>query len=339
MGTTNVPFLIAMPNSRQRSSSKVRQTMYAALRAFLGSEGYEEVETPALVPTPGMDPHIDAFAVPFAPQMGVGQSRLLYLITSPEYAMKRLLADGSGAIFQICRAFRNGEISATHNPEFALLELYRPQVDYRRIMSDLERALAAVEGRFPASQLFSRTPYDRVTVREAFLRETGIDLQNCQDASSLRAAAKSAGFRSADGENFEDLFFRIFLERIEPRLGRERPVFIVDYPASMAALARLKPGDERVAERFELYAQGIELANGFSELIDPVEQRRRLLHEQEARLAAGRPAYPLDDAFLASLSKMPPSGGVAVGLDRVLMLLVGADAIEDVLLFPARDFV
>ncbi len=338
MGISNVAFQIAMPNSRQLSASRAREAMYAALRQHLGSEGYCEVETPALVPAPGMEPHIDAFAAPFIPQMGVGQCRPLYLITSPEYAMKRLLADGSGPIFQICKAFRNGEVSAKHNPEFTLLELYRPLVDYRRIMHDLERALAAVEARFPNSQLFGRLPYERMTVHEAFLRETGIDLRTCEDAASLRFAAQRAGLPTAEGDSFEDLFFRIFLDRIELTLGRERPAFVVDYPASMAALARLKPGDTRVAERFELYARGVELANGFSELIDPDEQRRRLLLEQEARLAAGKPSYPLDESFLASLSKMPPSGGVAVGLDRVLMLLLGAEAIEDVLLFPARDF-
>lgn len=313
--------------------------MYEALRAFLTSEGYHEVETPSLVPAPGMEPHIDAFAVPFAPQMAVGESRSLYLITSPEYAMKRLLADGSGPIFQICKAFRNGEISATHNPEFTLLELYRPDADYLRIMSDLERALAAAEARFPESDFFRRLPYERVTVRDALLRETGIDLLACPDAPSLRAAAKRAGFRAEESDSFDDLFFRAFVEAVEPALGRERPAFIFDYPASMAALARLKPANPGLAERFELYARGLELANGFSELSDPVEQRRRLLEEREARIAAGNPAYPLDEDFLSALAKMPDAGGVALGLDRVLMLLVGASSIDEVLLFPARDFV
>ncbi len=328
-----------MPNSRQRAASKARQAMYEALRAFLTSEGYQEVETPSLVAAPGMEPHIDAFAVPFTPQMAVGKSRSLYLITSPEYAMKRLLADGSGPIFQICKAFRNGEVSATHNPEFTLLELYRPQADYLRIMADLERALAAMEARFPGGDFFRRLPYERVTVRDALLRETGIDLLACPDARSLRAAAKRAGFRTEEADAFDDLFFRLFVEAVEPGLGRERPVFIFDYPASMAALARLKPGDESIAERFELYARGQELANGFSELCDPAEQRRRLLQERQARIAAGNPAYPLDEDFLSSLAKMPDAGGVALGLDRVLMLLVGAATIDEVLLFPARDFV
>ena len=312
--------------------------MYDALRRFLESEGYQEVETPSLVPAPGMEPHIDPFAVPFSARMESGPSRLLYLITSPEYAMKRLLADGFGPIFQICKAFRNGEISATHNPEFTLLELYRPGDDYRRIMSDLERALAAVEEQFPTSQLFGRVPYERMKVEEAFQRGTGIDLRACADADALRGAADRAGFRCQDSDTFEDIFFRLFLERVEPGLGQERPVFLVDYPAPMAALARRKPGDDAVAERFELYAGGLELANGFSELTDAVEQRRRLLSERQLRVAAGKGATPLDEEFLASLSRMPPAGGVALGLDRVLMLLLGAKAIDEVLLFPAAEF-
>jgi len=312
--------------------------MYDALRRFLQSEGYQEVETPSLVPAPGMEPHIDPFAAPFSAGMESGPSRLLYLITSPEYAMKRLLADDFGPIFQICKAFRNGEISATHNPEFTLLELYRPREDYRRMMSDLERALAAVEAQFPTSQLFGRVPYERVKVEEAFLRGTGIDLRRCADADALRRAADRAGFRRQDSDTFEDLFFRLFLEHVEPGLGQERPVFLVDYPAPLAALARLKPGDDAVAERFELYAGGLELANGFSELTDPVEQRRRLLGERLLRIATGKRATPLDEEFLASLSRMPPAGGVALGLDRVLMLLLGAKAIDEVLLFPAAEF-
>lgn len=312
--------------------------MYRALRRFLESEGYREVETPALVPAPGMEPHIDAFEVRFTAPASGESSRLRYLITSPEYAMKRLLAEGFGPIFQICKAFRNGEISATHNPEFTLLELYRPGADYVRTMSDLERALAAVAERFPAHELLARVPYERLEVEELFRRSAGIELRACPDGEALRRAARRAGFHAEDSDSFEDVFFRVFLERIEPGLGEERPVFLVDYPAPLAALARLKPGDPVLAERFELYAGGLELANGFSELTDAGEQRLRLVREQGQRIASGKPGYPIDEDFLAALALMPPAGGVAVGLDRVLMLLVGARAIGEVLLFPARDF-
>jgi lysyl-tRNA synthetase class 2 len=328
-----------MPNPSQWGAARARQVLQHTIRASLEALGYQEVETPLLVPAPGMEPHIRAFEVPFLPETDVGRARTLYLHTSPEYAMKRLLADGSGPIFQICKVFRNGEVSSTHNPEFTMLELYRPRADYRAIMDDLESVLAAAAAALDRAEPFGRRPYERLTVREALCRETGIDLREASDAGSLAAAARRAGVRTEPGDGFDDVFFRLFLERVEPRLGRDRPTFLIDYPASMAALARLSPQDPSVAERFELYAHGLELANGFSELTDAAEQRRRLEEERAFRVARGRPAYPLDEAFLEAVGRMPPSGGVAIGLDRVLMLLLGAERIDDVLLFPANRFV
>jgi elongation factor P--(R)-beta-lysine ligase len=328
-----------MPIPRRWAAARARQSLYASIRASLGRLSYLEVETPCLVPAPGMELHITAFEAPFVPETDVGRARTLYLHTSPEYAMKRLLAEGSGPVFQICKVFRNGEVSRTHNPEFTLLEFYRPEADMGVVMDDLETALAAADGALAASGVFARTPYQRLTVREALRRAVDIDLALCPDARSLGAAARRVGVEAREGEGFEDVFFRLFLARVEPDLGREQPTYLTEYPASMASLARLKPGDASVAERFELYAHGLELANGFSELTDGVEQRRRLLQEQEQRRAAGRPVYPLDEAFLDAVGRMPPSGGVAVGLDRLLMLFTGTEAIEDVLLFPAHAFV
>ena len=328
-----------MPNPSQWAAARARQVLQRAIRGHLESLGYLEVETPLLVSAPGMEPHIRAFEVPFVPETGVGMPRTLYLHTSPEYAMKRLLADGSGPVFQICKVFRNGEVSPTHNPEFTMLELYRPDADYRAIMADLESTLAAAAAALGRSEIFGLLPYERLTVREALQRETGIDLQRAGDVASLTEAARRVGVRTERGDGYDDVFFRIFLERVEPRLGRDRPSFLIDYPASMAALARLSPDDPSVAERFELYAHGLELANGFSELTDADEQRRRLEDERAFRVARGRPAYPLDEPFLEALRRMSPSGGVALGLDRVLMLLLGAERIEEVLLFPAHAFV
>lgn len=332
-----------MPDRKQLSAAATRQAMYAALRRSLGAGGFAEVETPLLVPAPGMEPHIAAFEVGFRPETEVGSPRTLYLHTSPEYAMKRLLADGMGPIFQICKVFRNGEVSASHNPEFTLLELYRPHADYARIMEDLEAALAEAEAACGGGVgVFSRRPYERLTVRDAVLRYAGVDLRLCPDAQALARAARGAGARlppDAEGLAFDDVFFHLFLQKVEPELGRERPTYLTEYPASMAALARLKPGDPAVAERFELYARGVELANGYSELTDAREQRRRLEEEQALRRRLGRPAYPLDERFLEAVGRMPPSGGVAVGLDRVQMLLTGAASIDEVLLFPAKEFV
>jgi lysyl-tRNA synthetase class 2 len=328
-----------MPTPEQWNAARARQVLYTALRRFLGERGYLEVETPLLVPAPGMEPHITAFQVPFKPETDVGKARTLHLHTSPEYAMKRLLADGSGPLFQIAKVFRNGEVSDAHNPEFTLLELYRPSADYHAVMAELEQGLSQAEAAVGTPPFFARVPYERLTVREAVRRATDIDLDACPNAHALRRAAEGVGVRVGEAESFEDVFFHLFLQRVEASLGRERPTFLIEYPASMAALARLKPGDGRVAERFELYARGAELANGFSELTDTVEQRRRLLEEQALRRRLGRPVYPLDEAFLEALPRMPPSGGVAVGLDRVLMQMLGRERIDSVLFFPARDFV
>jgi len=331
-----------MPDRKQLSAAATRQTMYAALRRFLAASGFTEVETPLLVPAPGMEPHITACEVAFRPETDVGSPRTLYLHTSPEYAMKRLLADGMGPIFQICKVFRNGEVSPAHNPEFTLLELYRPHADYARIMEDLEGALAEAEAACGGAGPFSRRPYERLTVRDALVRHAGVDLRACPDARALARAAEGAGVRLPAGAGelaFDDVFFHLFLQKVEPALGRDRPVFLTEYPASMAALARLKPSDPAVAERFELYVRGAELANGYSELTDAPEQRRRLEEERALRRRLGRPAYPLDERFLEAVGRMPPSGGVAVGLDRVLMLIAGAASIDEVLLFPAKEFV
>ena len=321
--------------------------MQAAVREFLTQRGFEEVETPCLVPAPGMEPHIDAFCAPYLPEGG-GTGRPLWLHSSPEYAMKRLLAEGFPRIFQLARVFRNGEVSDTHNPEFTMLELYRAHTDYRGIMEDLEQTVAhaarAVTGgtRVEAGggAIDLTPPFERLTVEEAFRKRLGIELAACDgDAGRLRTALRAASLDAGrDGDSFDDLFFRAFLDRIEPGLGVDRPVYLIDWPAPMAALSRLKPDDPRFAERFELYAGGLELANGFSELTDAVEQRRRLLEEQAFRARIGRPVYPLDEQFLAALPRMPEAGGVALGLDRLLMLLIGGRSLADVLLFPARGF-
>ncbi|WP_257460594.1 EF-P lysine aminoacylase EpmA [Archangium lipolyticum] len=328
-----------MPNPVQWRSAAGRQALYGALRRFFLQLGYLEVDTPLLIPAPGMEPHITAFEVPFVPETDVGQRRTLYLHTSPEYAMKRLLADGAGPIFQICKVFRNGEVSKTHNPEFTMLEFYRPQADYHAIMADLEGALAEADRAVGGGGFFSQTPYERLSVRDAVLRATGVDLRACPDGASLKRAAEAAGVRTGDATLFDDVFFHLFLQKVEGTLGWERPTYLTEYPASMASLARLKPGDPSVAERTELYARGLELANGFSELTDPVEQRARLLEEQEFRRKADRAVYPLDERFLDAVGRMPPSAGIAVGLDRILMLLLGVESISDVLLFPAHEFV
>lgn len=338
-----------MITEAQRRNARARARLQAVVRETLGGWGWLEVETPCLVPAPGMEPHIRAFEAPFVPEAG-GAPRTLYLHTSPEYAMKRLLAEGFDRIFQLVRVFRNGELSRSHNPEFTMLELYRAGTDYRGIMEDLERLVEACaralspDGapRAPrgGAALDLSAPFERTTVEEAFRRHAGMEIAPCEgNAARLAEAARRAGHDPGPpGESFDDVFFRVMLDAVEPRLGVGRPAYLVDWPAPMAALARPKAEDPRFAERFELYAGGLELANGFSELTDADEQRRRLREEQELRRRLGRPVYPLDEPFLEAVGRMPESGGVAVGLDRLLMLLTGAEAIEDVLLFPASGF-
>jgi len=331
-----------------REAARARARLAAAVRQALGQLGYEEVETPCLVPAPGQEPHIAPFETRFAPEGG-GKGTPLWLHTSPEYAMKRLLARGFPRIFQLARVFRNGEVSPHHNPEFTMLELYRAGADYTVVMQDLEGCIAACARAFAASgpargvtgaPVDLTAPFERLTMAEAFRAAAGVDLGGCGgEVDRLRRAAETAGLPPGGPEDtFDDLFFRIFLAKVEPGLGAGRPVYLTDWPAPMAALARLRADDPRWAERFELYAGGLELANGFSELTDAREQRRRFLAEEAERRRLGRPVLPLDERFLAELPRMPAAGGVALGLDRLLLLLTGARDLRELLLFPAADF-
>jgi lysyl-tRNA synthetase class 2 len=336
--------------SASSGMARARSALARKLRDALEARGYLEVETPVAVPFAGQEPHLRPFETTFTPDLpvapsGVEGARLLHLHTSPEYAMKRLLArEGFSRCYQFARVFRDGEISLAHNPEFTLLELYASPGSAQTVMADLEQALFACASEAPARKghgrgvgaLSLRPPFERVSCREAFVRHAGFDPFPL-DAPAFAQAARACGVRPAAGISWDDLFTQVLLERIEPALGIDRPTFLTDYPASQAALARLKPGDTKVAERFELYAAGLELANGFSELCDSLEQRRRLVQEQEERRRLGRAVFPLDEAFLASLDRIGTAGGVAVGFDRLLMLLTGAETIADVLLFPAVE--
>ncbi len=314
-----------------------RGAILAAARAFFRARRFTEVETPVLQLSPGLEPHLKPFATMLADPLG-GPDRAMYLHTSPEFAMKKLLAAGIARPYQLARVFRNEERSALHHPEFTMLEWYRANEGYEAIMDDCLALLAACAPSYSRGTVAcdARARAQRITVADAFHRHAGIDvLASAGDGAALAAEAARIGVDPGTTGDWEDIYFRIFLDRIEPHLGHPAPTLLIEYPARMAALARLKPGDPRVAERFELYVCGVELANGFGELTDPEEQRARFATDRARRRALyGTDGPPVDEDFLAALAHMPPSAGVALGFDRLVLLATGAARIEDVLWAP-----
>lgn len=294
---------------------QLRSRILHALREWFSREGFIEVETPVRIPAPALELHIDA-----------EPSGHRFLRTSPELHMKRMLCAGYGKIFQIGPCFRKGERGDRHNPEYTMLEWYRTGTDYLGIMADTESLLSHITTSLapsplpfhdstipPFNYLAIPPPWPRFTVAELFQRHAGWN-----------------PVAQYDAEQFEhDL-----VTKVEPALPRNQPLFVMDYPAEAAALSRRKPGNEAVAERFELYLNGVEIANAFSELTEGAEQRQRFEKCSRERLALGAPSYPLDEAFLAALELgMPPSGGIALGVDRLVMILAGATSLSDVMAF------
>ena len=339
--------------ARRRPRLLARNAAMAAIRRYFADEGFAEVETPALQVSPGMEVHLKAFATELEEPFGQAR-RKLYLHTSPEFTMKKLLAAGETRLFQFARVFRNGERAPTHHPEFTMLEWYRAGADWTALIADCEgilrAALAAVPRELSQGALRWRGagadptgPFERVSVAEAFVRHAGIDLFATApdplrpDAAVLAAAARRIGIATQPSDAWEDVFFKIFLERIEPKLGLGRPTILHSYPASMAALARLDPNDPRVAERCELFVAGLELANGFGELTDATEQRRRFESDMAKKVALDGERYPIDMDFLAAVGAMPDAAGMALGFDRLMMCATGAERIEDVLWAPVAE--
>ena len=302
---------------RQASLQKnlhLRAKIIQAIRSFFVDRDYLEVETPIRISAPAPEAHIDAV-----------ESGKRFLQTSPELCMKQLLAAGTRRIFQICKCFRQGERGRLHLPEMTLLEWYRAESDYLGLMNECEDLINTVAGTVGSDEgtLFYQgrnielaPPWPRISVSEAFEKWSSISLQDALE---------------------RDRFDEIMVEEIEPGLPQTRPVFLYDYPASQAALARLKPQDSRYAERFELYIGGLEICNAFSELTDPLEQRERFECEREHRRQSGKPEYPIPQKFLAALSNMPAAAGNAMGIDRLVMLFSDSRQIDDVVAFTPEE--
>jgi lysyl-tRNA synthetase class 2 len=298
------------------------------------------VETAILQRSPGNEAHLHAFATELAAPDGTRAK--LYLHTSPEFACKKLLAAGERRIYEFARVFRNRERGALHHPEFTMLEWYRVGDPYEALMEDCA-AMLVIAAAAAGTDTFSfrgRTADplaapERLTVAAAFGRHAGIDLMAVlNDRAGFAAAAAAVGIRIAEDDSWSDIFSRVLVERVEPQLGNGRATILTEYPREEAALARAKPTDPLVAERFELFMCGVELANGFGELNDPVEQRARLDAEMAKKLRLYGERYPVDENFLAALGHMPPACGCALGFDRLVMLATGASHIDQVIWTP-----
>ena len=306
---------------------RARAGQLAQVRRFFSERGVLEVTTPVLSASGGTDPHIEPFVTAW--RGGVVGEKRLYLQTSPEFHMKRLLAAGSGDIYQVTPAFRQGEYGNRHNPEFSLLEWYRLGFDHHRLMDEVAELVNVLLGQ--------SLQVEKIAYRDLFLQRFGWDPLDVEP-EVLRATAEREGLDAvglADRDQWLDLLMSLL---IEPQLGRGRLTFVYDYPASQASLARLKPGNLRLACRFELYHEGVELANGFHELTDPGEQRERFLADNQARKEKGLAELPLDERLLSALEQgLPDCAGVALGLDRLLMLKLGAATLSEVLSFSLPE--
>ena len=299
--------------ARRKKVLQQRANILKAIRDFFVTQGFLEVETPYRIPAPAPESHIDAIP-----------SGSWFLHPSPELCMKRMLAAGYEKIFQVCRCWRERERGNQHIPEFTLLEWYHSGIDYRTLMEECEEMIQMVAISIGLGN-------------NVFFRNEVIDLSGPWEKLSVREAFREYAKTPMEEALQRGLFDEMMVRDIEPRLGIKKPIFLYDYPAQRAALARLKPEDETVAERFELYIGGLELANGFSELIDPEEQKKRFEKENENRRSMGKPIYPMPEQFLEELNEMAPSAGIALGVDRLVMVLLDASSIDEVVAFTPEE--
>jgi elongation factor P--(R)-beta-lysine ligase len=342
------PFWLPGAHAGRRPYLLGRGRIAGALRAWFAARDFVEAETATLQVSPGNETHLHAFGTELIGPGG--ERRGLYLRTSPEFACKKLLAAGETRIFDFARVFRNRERGALHHPEFTMLEWYRANVGYEALMDDCAAMLAEAARAAGAKEFSFRgrsiDPYaapERLTVAEAFARHAGVDLlvtirSGEGDRVQLAAQAGKAGVAIADDDTWGDIFSRILAEKVEPHLGNGRATILYEYPLPQAALAQPLPGSDTVAERFELYACGVELANAFGELTDVADQRKRFTAAMDEKERIHGERYPVDEDFLDALGQMPPACGIALGFDRLVMLATGAQRIEQVIWAPVVEF-
>jgi len=345
--SSDTPWWSPEAHADRRPFLTQRARIKTALRGWFEAQGFTEVETGCLQVSPGNEAHLNAFKTELVgPDLG---RTTLYLHTSPELACKKLLAAGERQIFTFAPVFRNRERGSLNVPEFTMLEWYRAEEPYETVMADaaalLKLAAETADNRFVSWRGVTANPRalpERLTVAQAFSRYAGIDLlasmrQGGNDVGRLAAMAEAAGVSPHAGDTWSDIFAKVLTALVEPKLGNGRATLLTEYPASEAPLARVSSHDARVAERFELYCCGVELANGFGELTDAAEQRQRLEAEMDMKEARYGERYPLDEDFLAALAQMPAASGCALGFDRLVMLATGATRLEEVLWTPLRS--
>lgn len=336
-------------NSELLKPFLIREQVVDAIREFFKKEGFHEVDTPLLVQSPGTEPYLEVFESELVTP-GY-ENKKAYLLTSPELSMKKLLSAGMGSIFTICKSFRNGEgLSSFHNPEFSILEWYRVNADYTDVMKDCENLLLHIltvlklneDGKnqleYQGVIYDLSTSWERISVSEAFEKYAGISKEDMLDKEKIVLIAKEKGYQVNEQTTWEEAYNQILLNEIEPHLGKSKPTILYDYPASQAALSKKKESDPRFAERFEFFIGGIELGNAFSELTDADEQEARMIADLKYRKELGKVEYKMDSDFIEALRLgMPRTGGIAVGVDRLVMLFSNSASIKDTLLFPVDD--
>lgn len=344
---TQTPWWDAARHADRRPLLIGRNRIQAGLRAWFAEQDFIEVDPACLQISPGNETHLHAFATELIGNDGVGHP--MYLHTSPEFAMKKLLAAGETRIFAFAHVWRNRERGSRHSPEFTMLEWYRAGEDYVRLMEDTAqmvriaaRAAGAQMLRYRGAECDPFADYERLSVAEAFQRYAGIDLlATCRgtetDADALRTQCRSQGLAMNDDDTWSLMLSKVLVSKVEPHLGHGRLTILDRYPSAEAALARKATDDDRVAERFEVYACGVELANGFGELTDSTEQRHRFALEMDEKERIYGERYPIDEDFLAALDHMPAASGIAMGFDRLVMLATSAPSVDDVIWTPVPN--